>query len=35
MGALAPAADTDHFDKAALNSEQLQMMAEERLARKL
>jgi hypothetical protein len=35
MGETAPATDTDHFDKEALNSEQLQMMAEERLARKL
>lgn len=35
MGATAPPTDTDHFDKEALNSEQLQMMEEERLARKL
>jgi hypothetical protein len=35
MATAAPATDTDHFDKGTLNSEQLQMMEEERLARKL
>ena len=35
MGEAAPAADTDRFDKGVLNAEQIQMMEEERLMRKV
>lgn len=35
MAPAAPTTDTDRFDKEALNEEQLQMMEEERLARKV
>lgn len=35
MAQTAPPTDTDRFDKEALNREQLQMMEEERLARKV
>ena len=35
MGEAAPAADTDRFDKGVLNTEQIQMMEEERLMRKV
>jgi hypothetical protein len=35
MGEAAPKADTDWFDKGVLNAEQIQMMAEERMMRKV